>query len=98
MHTERTLTYACIFERIKLALYDDRPESPTNGALQEIFLDSDNHSLVVTPPGVWSGFKGMTDPFAIVANCCTHPPYPSRTTRLDPLDNDIPYEWATGHH
>ena len=42
------------------------------------------------PPGIWTGFKGMSEPFAIVANCCTHPHDPSRTTRLDPFDNDIP--------
>ena len=36
----------------------------------------------------------MTAPFAIVANCCTHTHDPSRTTRLDPFENHIPYDWA----
>jgi hypothetical protein len=35
-HREMTLNYACVFGRIKLVLYDDREESPTKGALQEI--------------------------------------------------------------
>jgi dTDP-4-dehydrorhamnose 3,5-epimerase len=97
-HREMTLNYACIFGRIKLVLYDDREESPTRGALQEIFLGPDNHSLAVIPPGVLNGFKGMSDPFAIVANCCTHPHDPSRTVRVDPFDNDIPYDWALRQH
>jgi dTDP-4-dehydrorhamnose 3,5-epimerase len=97
-HREMTLNYACVYGRIKLVLYDDRDESPTKGTLQEIFLGPDNHSLVVIPPLVWNGFKGMTEPFAIVANCCTHPHDPSRTTRLDPFDNDIDYDWAVRHH
>lgn len=61
-HREMTLNYACIFGRIKLVLFDDRNDSPTRGVLQEIFLGPDNHSLVVIPPGVWSGSKGMSDP------------------------------------
>lgn len=96
-HAEMTLNYACIFGRIKLVLYDDREESPTRGALQEIFLGPDNHGLVLIPPGVWNGTKGMSDPFAIVANCATHPHDPSRTRRLDPFDNDIPYDWGIKH-
>jgi dTDP-4-dehydrorhamnose 3,5-epimerase len=96
-HREMTLNYACIFGRIKLVLYDDREDSRTRGALQEIFLGPDNHALVVIPPGVWNGTKGMSDPLAIVANCATHPHDPARTTRLDPFDNDIPYDWGIKH-
>jgi dTDP-4-dehydrorhamnose 3,5-epimerase len=40
----------------------------------------------------------MSAPHAIVANCCTHAHDPSLSTRLDPFDNDIPYDWALRHH
>jgi dTDP-4-dehydrorhamnose 3,5-epimerase len=93
-HREMTLNYACVSGRIKLVVYDDRPESPTRGTLDEIFLGPDDHSLVLIPPDLWTGFKGMTAPFAIVANCCTHTHDPSRTTRLDPFDSSIPYDWT----
>lgn len=97
-HREMTLNYACIHGRIKLVLFDEREGSPTHGVLQEIYLGPDDHSLVQIPPGVWSGFKGMTAPFAIVANCCTHVHDPSRSDRLDPYDNHVPYDWAAKHH
>jgi len=96
-HREMTLNYACIFGRIKLALYDERENSSTKGSLMEIFLGSDNYSLVSIPPQVWNGFKGMTEPFAIVANCCTHPHDPSKSERMDPFNNRIPYGWETKH-
>lgn len=96
-HREMTLNYACIFGRIKLVLYDERNDSLTKGTLMEIFLGPDNYSLVIIPPGVWNGFKGMSEPFAIVANCCTHTHDPSRTERLDPFKNDIPYDWEVKH-
>lgn len=97
-HREMTLNYACVHGRIKLALYDERPESPTNGALMELFLGPDDYSLAVIPPEIWTGFKGMSRPDALVANCATHAHDPSRTTRLDPFDNHIPYDWAVRHH
>jgi len=98
LHREMTLNYACIYGRVKLVLYDERADSPTAGAIRELFLGPDDYSLVVIPPDVWNGFKGMSDPYAIVANCCTHAHDPSLSTRLDPFDNHIPYDWALKHH
>ena len=62
---------------------------------EELFLGPDDHSLVVIPPELWTGFKGMTGPFAIVANCCTH----TRTIRAGRRASTrstttIPYDWA----
>jgi len=97
-HREMTLNYACVFGRIKLVLYDDRESSETTGEVMELFLGPDDYSLVIIPPQVWNGFKGMSDPYAIVANCSTHPHDPARSIRLDPFDNYIPYEWDVRQH
>ena len=96
-HREMTLFYACILGRIKLVLYDERGDSPTHGSLMEVFLGPDNYALVIIPPEVWNGFKGMSEPYAMVANCCTHPHDPARSVRLDPFDNHIPYNWSLKH-
>jgi len=93
-HREMTLNYACIFGRIKLVLYDEREQSSTRGELVELFLGPDDYSLVVIPPGVWNGFKGISEPYAMVANCCTHFHDPSRSERIDPFASHIPYDWA----
>lgn len=97
-HREMTLNYACVHGRVKLVLFDDRDGSPSNGQLMEIFLGPDNYSLVQIPPGVWNGFKGLGEEQAIVANCATHPHDPSRSDRLDPFENDIPYDWSVRQH
>jgi len=96
-HREMTLNYACIFGRIKLVIFDDRDDSATHGSLVEIFLGPENYSLITIPDGVWSGFKGMSQPYAIVANCSTHPHDPARTVRLDPFDEGVPYSWDVRH-
>ena len=96
-HRDMVLNYACIVGRIKLVLYDDREGSQTRDSLMEVFLGPDNYSLVVIPAGVWNAFKGMSDPYAMVANCATLPHDPSRSTRLDPFSDEIPYDWEVRH-
>ena len=68
----------------------------TRELLVERFLGPDDYSLVVIPPGIWTGFKGM-DEVSIVANCATHPHDPERTERADPFGDRVPYEWAVRH-
>ena len=97
-HTEMTLHYACLHGRVKIVLFDERAGSKTKDSLMEVFLGPDSHSLVIIPPEVWNGFKGLSDPEAIVANCCSHAHDPGRSSRLDPFENHIPYDWAVKHH
>jgi len=97
-HRDMTLNYACIHGRIKLVMFDDRPGSPSFGELQEVFPGPDDYCLVQIPPGVWNGMKGMSDPIAIVANCCTHTHDPSRSDRRDPFGGEIPYDWDVRCH
>ena len=90
-----TLNYACPVGRIKLVLYDDREGSPTRGTLVEAFLGPDNHVLAVIPPEVWNGMKGMSAPFALVANCATHTHDPSRTEPARPARDRDPVRLVT---
>jgi dTDP-4-dehydrorhamnose 3,5-epimerase len=97
IHKEMTLNYAVVSGMIKLVLYDPRPDSKTKGEIQEIFLGDDNYVLAVIPPGIWNGFKGIGTKPAIVANCATIPHDPKEIERLDPVKNDIPYDWGLKH-
>jgi dTDP-4-dehydrorhamnose 3,5-epimerase len=96
-HRLMVLNYACVSGRIKLVLYDDRPGSPSNGRIHEEFLGPDDYSLVVIPPGIWTGFKGMAEE-SLLANCATLPHDPSNTERLDPFSDRIPYDWSVRNH
>jgi dTDP-4-dehydrorhamnose 3,5-epimerase len=97
IHRAMTLNYAVPVGRIKLVLYDDRPESPTRGVLEEHFVGGDNYVLVTVPPMVWNGFKGIGTGVAVVANCATLAHDPSEIDRMDPFDPSIPYEWGVRH-
>jgi dTDP-4-dehydrorhamnose 3,5-epimerase len=98
LHHKMTLNYSCIHGRIKLVCFDDRDGSQTSGNLMEIFLGPDNYSLVVIPPRVWNGMKGMGEDYSLVANCATHVHDQSQSERMDPFENPIPYDWALRHH
>jgi len=98
LHHEMVLNYACVQGRIKLVLYDDRESSSTRGELMELFLGPDNYCLVQVPADVWNGFKGMGQEIAVVANCATVPHDPTRSKRMDPVDNHIPYSWDVKQH
>ena len=75
------------------SMYDDRPASPTRGAVMDVFLGPDEYSLAVIAPGIWHGFQGMSHPAAILANCATEPSDQSELDRLDPESHQIPYDW-----
>ena len=93
IHKAMTLNYAVPHGRVKLVLYDDRPQSPTKGEIQEIVLGADQYHLVTIPPNIWNGFTGLGSDMAIVANCATLPHDPNEIERLDPHDKKIPYRW-----
>jgi dTDP-4-dehydrorhamnose 3,5-epimerase len=97
LHTRMTLNYTCPHGLVKLVLYDDRPGSPTHGELMELFLGSDNHQLVVVPPGVWNGFKGVAVHPSLVCNCASLPHDPGEIQRMDPSSTAIPYDWSLRH-
>jgi dTDP-4-dehydrorhamnose 3,5-epimerase len=97
VHKRMTLNYAVPVGMIKLVLYDDRAESPTRGAVQELHVGELNYVLVTIPPFVWNGFKGVGAQAALVANCATVPHDPDEIERMDPFSSEVPYDWSLRH-
>jgi dTDP-4-dehydrorhamnose 3,5-epimerase len=94
LHRRMTANYACVRGRILVVLYDDRPGSPSHGAMMEVELDAETHyALVVIPPRVWHGFQGLGTPESLLANCASEPSDPDELERLDPAIGRIPYTW-----
>ena len=97
IHKKMILNYAVPIGKIKLVLYDDRDSSPTKGEIQEIFLGPDDYNLVVIPPLIWNGFKGVGNITSLVANCASIPHDPAEIDRVEPHKNTIPYDWKIEH-
>ena len=93
IHKKMTLNYIAAYGKIKLVLYDDRDNSKSKGALQELTLSSDNHLLVSIPPMIWNGFTSADDNLAVLANCSDIPHDKNEILRVDFDNPKIPYKW-----
>ncbi|MGJ3259855.1 MAG: dTDP-4-dehydrorhamnose 3,5-epimerase [Rhodospirillales bacterium] len=95
-HTRMTMQLAVPSGAVELAMYDVRPDSPSNGELQIETLSpdsADTYALLIVPPGIWSGFRGVADSPSIVANCASIPHDPWEAETLPPDDPSIPHIW-----
>ena len=95
-HKKQVDHFVCVSGMIKLVAYDSRPRSSTKGLVNEFFIGTHNPLLVKIPSGVYHGFKGLSEPEAIVINVPTEPYHHARPDeyRLDPHQNEIPYDWS----
>lgn len=93
-HRLMTQHFAVPVGRIKLVVFDDRPDSPTCGQIQTLHLGRpDAYQLTILPPMLWYGFQCTGETPAIMANCADLPYDPAESEML-PLDQaTIPYGW-----
>ncbi|HDJ24302.1 MAG TPA: dTDP-4-dehydrorhamnose 3,5-epimerase [Candidatus Aminicenantes bacterium] len=95
LHRQQTDNIACVQGMIKLALYDSRPESATKGEVNQFYLGVHNPLLIQVPPGVYHGWMCVSQEEAMVINIPTEVYNYEKPDeyRLDPHQNDIPYDW-----
>ncbi len=95
-HKKQVDNFVCVSGMIKLVLYDGRRGSPTKGLINEFFIGTHNQALVQIPSGVHHGFKGLSEPEAIIINIPNEPYHHTRPDeyRLDPHSGEIPYDWS----
>jgi len=95
-HKKQTDNFVVVKGMMKVVLYDAREGSPTYGQINEFFMGEHNPILLQIPKLVYHGFKCIGTEEAMVIN------FPTETYnyadpdeyRVDPHDNDIPYNWA----
>lgn len=95
-HKLQTDHFYCLRGTVKLALYDARDGSPTQGEVNEIYLSEYLPGLVRIPPGVYHGWMCVSDVESCVINVtseCYNYADPDEH-RAAPHDNDIPYDWT----
>lgn len=85
----------CVRGMAKVVLYDARDDSSTKGEVQEIFVGEHNPVLVKIPPGVYHGWKCVSECECIVVSCPTEAyNYENPDEYRLPYDTDkIPYDW-----
>ena len=94
-HKQQTDQFVVVKGMLKVVLYDSREDSTTGGEVNEFFMGERNPILLVIPPYVLHGLKGIGTEPGYLVNCPTEP-YDYKNPdeyRVDPHDNDIPYNW-----
>lgn len=95
LHKKQTDNIACLHGTIKLALYDNREKFSTHKEFNVFYLGIHNPILIQVPPNVYHGWMCVSLEESIVVNIPTEAYNYERPDehRLDPHQNDIPYEW-----
>src|SRR5438093_2585475 len=79
----------------KVVLYDDREGSPTRGEINEFFMGEQNPMLLVIPPLVLHGMKGIgVEPAYLVNTPTEHYVQDDPDEfRVPPHGSEVPYDW-----
>ena len=95
-HKKQTDNMVVVKGMMKIVLYDGREGSSTKGEVNEFFMGIHNAILLQIPPFVFHGFKCIGEEEAMVVNCPTETfNYEDPDEfRVDPHENDIPYDWG----
>ncbi|MBI1875739.1 MAG: dTDP-4-dehydrorhamnose 3,5-epimerase family protein [Acidobacteria bacterium] len=94
-HKSQVDNFVCVCGMVKLVLIDTRPGSATEGAVNEFFLGTENHTLVQVPNLVYHGWKCISPEASLVINVPNEPyKYDDPDEfRLDP-HGTLPYDWS----
>ena len=72
LHERHTDQFTVTRGKLQVTLVDIRPDSPTFGHVNPIFLGSQRPRLIKIPPMVMHGWKALTQPEVIVVNLQSH--------------------------
>ncbi|MBE3067418.1 MAG: dTDP-4-dehydrorhamnose 3,5-epimerase family protein [Chloroflexi bacterium] len=94
-HKIQTDNFVVVNGMFKVALYDTRDDSPTKGEVNEFFIGDFNPMLLQIPPGVYHGWKCISEREGVVVNVSTDTyNYQEPDEYRLPFDTDeIPYDW-----
>lgn len=94
-HKLQSDNFVCVKGKVKFGLYDPREGSPTYKQVNEFILSLEEPILVHIPPLIYHGFKCVSDEESIVINNVTKAYNHKKPDefRVDPYDNDIPFDW-----
>ena len=90
-HRLQTQHFAVPHGRLLLAIYDDRPNSPSRGVLLDLVLDRQTAwGILRIPPGLWYGFAAIGQDAALICNCADQPHDPAEGEKTAPDDPKMP--------
>ena len=96
MHKFQTDRYVALTGRLRVVLYDGRPDSPTFHHFAEFSFADEAPGFLRIPPGVWHADQNVGQSPCRVSNFPTRP-YDRDTPdkyRIDPASGEIPFDFT----
>jgi dTDP-4-dehydrorhamnose 3,5-epimerase len=96
MHKHQTDRYAALAGRLRVVLYDGRPESPTFQRFAEFCFADEAPGFLRIPPGVWHADQNVGEAPCQLINFPTRPydrDAPDKY-RIDPTSGEIPFDFT----
>lgn len=91
-HLKMTLNFVVPVGKIRVVIFDDRPQSSTKGNFFDVTLSHDNYQRITIPPSLWVAFSGIGEDLNLLLNLANLEHDPMEVKRKDSL-NDIIYKW-----
>ena len=93
-HKKQSQNLVVPLGKIRLVIYDDRPNSNTHGKIAQCKLGRpEDYRLIHIPPMLWYGFQGIGDQTSMIANYTDLPHDPEEMESLSSDTSQIPYQW-----
>ena len=68
LHAQHTDQFTVTRGKLQVSLVDIRPNSPTFGQANKVFLGTQKPRMLKIPPGIMHGWKALTTPEVLVVN------------------------------
>lgn len=82
---------------VKYVLWDTRPDSPTHGLINEIYLTERNRGLLLIPPHVVHAVQNIGLVDAVFVNMPTEPYNHENPDKFRVAPESVPYSFDKGH-
>ena len=93
-HKKQSQNLVVPLGKIRLVIYDDRPNSNTHRKIAQYKLGRPkDYRLIHIPPMLWYGFQGIGDQTSMIANYTDLPHDPEEMESLSADTSQIPYQW-----
>jgi len=92
-HTRMILNVVVPVGEIGFVLFDDRPESLTQGKFYGVKISRKNYVRLTVSPGIWMAFYGEGQGENMLLNIASIPHDPSESENLPLINDYINYSW-----
>lgn len=92
LHQKMTLNLMVPVGRVLFSFLDVREASSTLNETCKIILSQEPYFRLTVPPGIWFGFKGLSDSLSLICNVADIPHDPKEVLRKD-ID-EINRDWS----